>query len=270
MRPWLLALGLLGCASASTPGSGGDDGPAPADARVDVPPDACGDGDGDGVCDVVDACPGHDDGVDADADTVADGCDVCPMADDRVDVNLNSVPDCSELETFTANVKVVNGNYWRGWYTPTTHSSTNDNTLTGLYNNVVYNSYFVFPLPTVTATAVASVKLELELHVYTGDASETVSVWDVSTAPGTVETSGGSAAIHSDLMTGVQYGTGTLAVADANQVVSIPLPMATADVRLRLGGDFAVGLHNDTAPGHFRFSQASEARIARLVVEYLP
>lgn len=272
----LLAAALAGCASAGTPGAGDDDGGSGAvDARVDVPPDACLDTDGDGACDAVDACPGHDDRVDTDADTVADGCDLCPMADDRVDVNANMVPDCSELQMFSADVKVVGGNYWRGWYAPSSgHMSTNDNTMTGLYDNQVYNSYFVFTLPSLTATTVASVTLELEVHTYAGDAAtETLSVWDVSTAPGTLETSAGNATIHADLMTGATYGTYALSAADVGpaNVVSIPLAtQAATDVRLRLGSDFAVGLHNDTAPGNFRFSQAAEARVARLVVQYLP
>ena len=45
---------------------------------------------------------------------------------------------------------------------------------------------------------------------------------------------------------------------------------ANTDLKAKLGGEFVVGLHSDNAPGYVRFSAASEARIARLVIKYLP
>jgi hypothetical protein len=62
------------------------------DVPVDLPED-CADSDGDGVCDSVDACPGHDDTADEDGDTVPDGCDLCPGGDDREDEDDDGIPD---------------------------------------------------------------------------------------------------------------------------------------------------------------------------------
>ncbi|MCP3962331.1 MAG: DUF11 domain-containing protein [bacterium] len=78
----------------------------------------CSDADGDGVCNELDACPGHDDLADADGDSVPDGCDdcqgdnatgdddadgvcddldACPGFDDHADADGDSVPDGCDL-----------------------------------------------------------------------------------------------------------------------------------------------------------------------------
>lgn len=276
MRALLSAvLGITtACASATTPSAGGDDtSMGPVDASVDVPPDACPDTDNDSACNLVDKCPGFDDRVDSDADTFADGCDRCPGADDRIDLNTNTTPDCTELMTRTIDVKKVGANHWRGWQSNSaTHSSTNDNTITGVSGAGTYNSYFVFSLAGFTATAIDSITLELELERYeSGDASESFTVWDVSTATTTLETTGANATIFNDLQTGMSYGTQMAAANQVTQILQVTLnAQARTDLKLRLGGEFAVGLHLDTAPGYIRFSAAEEIRVARLVVKYLP
>ncbi len=68
-----------------------------ADVPADVPGD-CTDSDGDGVCDLVDACPGHDDRLDEDGDTVPDGCDLCPGGDDRLDEDGDGIPDMCDCD----------------------------------------------------------------------------------------------------------------------------------------------------------------------------
>ena len=254
--------------------TGGDDAP-PVDAMTQSP-DACLDTDLDTVCNHLDQCPGADDAIDADMDTIADGCDDCPGLDDRIDGNGNQIPDCSELMTKTVDLKVVGGNYWRGWYNAGgTHTSANDNTITGLNGTQNYNSYFVFTLG-FTATTVQSVTLELEKEEYSGDATETLSIWDVTTAPSTLEANAANATAgvttHNDLGSGTTYGTGTVtAAAAAGSVISIPLNAAAATaVQGKLGQDFAVGVHVDSQPGWVRFSMTTEARVARLVIKYLP
>jgi hypothetical protein len=237
---------------------------------IDAP---CSDTDTDGTCDAVDKCAGMDDRLDADSDTVPDGCDRCAGFDDRVDVNGNSVPDACDVQMRTVNVKQVGGNVWRGWHVGngSSHTTTNDNTITGDYQGGS-NSYFVFTLD-FTAHSIVTATLELELENYTStDASEAMSFWDVSTDAATVEQTGASVPIYTDLMSGTTYGTGTLVAANLNQVVSSQLNIAAGnDIKAKLGQDFVIGVHLVNAPpGFVRFSNASEARVARLVIRYLP
>ncbi|MGE0396669.1 MAG: hypothetical protein AB7T06_08135 [Kofleriaceae bacterium] len=269
----VLAL-AAGCASAGSETPGGDDQPM-VDAMV--PDEMCLDTDLDGVCNHIDKCPGADDAVDTDMDTIADGCDDCPGLDDLVDSNGNQIPDCTELMTAMIDVKKVGSNYWRGWYNASgAHTTVNDNTLTGLNNGVNYNSYFVFTL-NLAATTVQSVTLELEKETYTSsDATETLSTWDVTTPTTTLEANAPNATaglnVHNDLGSGTAFGTGTVDMAAAaGSVISIPLNAAAAtSVKAALGQDWAIGVHVDTQPGWVRFSMAAEARVARLVIKYLP
>lgn len=242
-------------------------------------PDACIDSDNDGVCNTQDVCAGHDDKVDADADTIADGCDVCPSADDRPDVNANSVPDCSELQTATINVKVVGSNVWRGWHASSgPHDTVNDNTLTGVFGGTTYNSYFTFTLAGFTASVVTKVTLELQMETYSSsDANETFSVWDVTSTASAVESTASSSTIFADLQSGTQYATAMATAAQLNQVLSIPLnAQAATDAKAKMGTDFTVGVHLDTAAGQtnyirFGHTPANEnPTINRVVVQYLP
>lgn len=115
--------------------------------------------------------------------------------------------------------------------------------------------------------------LELELESYTSsDATETLSVWDVSSEPATVEADGYDEDIYNDLMSGNQYGGLTVGAAFVGTVLSIPLnAQAATDVESALGGDFAVGIHLDTEPpGWIRFSADSEVRTQRILITYVP
>ena len=296
----MLVVGILtvGCASAGVPGPGDDD-PGiggGTDASVVVPADACPDLDLDTVCDADDVCPGFDDRLDADADSIPDGCDVCaagddrvdsdgdtiadacdacPGADDRVDANMNGVPDACDVQTRVIDLKKVGTNLWRGWHSSAGgHMSNNDNTMTGLYNATTYNSYFVFSLAGFAPGTIQSVTLELQLENYTGDASETFSVWDVTTPASSVENTETSAAIFNDLQSGVRYATATATSAQLGSILSIPLSaQAIADVTAKLGQDFVVGVHLDTAPGWIRFGHTGNdatPTVNRLRIEYLP
>ena len=290
MRAALFALiGLAACASAGSgnpTGAGDDDagpgGPGPGgpgeviDGSVDAPDAACLDTDLDGVCNTVDKCPGADDNVDTDADTIADGCDNCPGADDRIDANANQIPDCTELMTRTIDLKVVGGNYWRGWHASNNgHMSTNDNTLTGDFTGATYNSYYVFSFAGFTASSVASVTLEMQLELFDSpDATETFSIWDVTTDTNTLENSAGTAAIFQDLQSGTQYATAQAPKANVGQLLTIPLNAAAATaVKAKLGSEFAIGMHLDTAPTWIRFGHtgAGAAPVTtRLVIKYTP
>lgn len=275
MRLFAVAAALAaGCASAGSEAPNGDDTPMADAMTVD---EACLDTDLDGVCNHLDKCPGADDAVDTDMDTVADGCDDCPGLDDRVDNNANMIPDCTELMTKMIDLKIVGSNKWRGWYNAAgSHASDNDNTITGLNGTQNYNSYFVFTLG-FTASTVASVTFEVEKENYSsGDATETISIWDVTTPPATLEADPANttvgAQVHADLQSGTTYGTGMVQMsAPTGSVISVPLNAAAATaVKAALGGDFAIGVHVDTQPGWVRFSATIETRVARLVIKYLP
>lgn len=277
MRSWLsLSLILGGCASAGHPDPNGDNPDAMKLADANLTPDACLDNDSDGTCNAVDKCPGKDDRMDADSDTVPDGCERCPGMDDRIDLNMNMTPDCAELMTRTIDIKKVGTNYWRGWHANATasHDTANDNTITGTTGSSIYNTYYVFSLVGFTATTISEVKLELEMESYSGDASEVISIWDVSTPAATVEqTAGVNVAIHNDLGTGHKYGMATVTAASTGAATPVSFMLdaqAATDLKAKLGSDFVVGAHLDVTPGYVRFSAAQEARVARLVIKYLP
>ena len=272
MRAALALMLVAACANSNSGTPSGDDGGDDGDDGMPLPTQ-CVDIDRDGVCNAVDICPGADDALDSDADTIPDGCDDCPGVDDRIDANTNSIPDCTEVLTKTIDLKIVGGNNWRGWHSNgATHTAGNDNTATGESDGAVYNSYFIFPLAGITATSVQSVTLELELELYGGAATETFSVWDVTSAPSDVENSTNSSTIFPDLQSGTKYGMNTLTAAQLNQVIATPLsPAAATDVKAHLGQDFAVGVHLDTAAGTFvRFSANGELRHHKLVIAYVP
>jgi hypothetical protein len=289
------ALGLAACGVVKDPNAG-----------VDAP---CADSDSDGVCDTEDVClagddsvdtdadtianacdkcPGFDDKADADSDTVPNGCDMCAGFDDRTDLNGNSIPDGCDVQTKTIDLKAVPDmstppvlNYWRGWHSKSDtlvygHTASNDNMLTGFSGTTEYNSYVVFPLEGFAAFSIVSVTLEIEAEAYNSvDPSETFSVWDVSTPPDMVETLS-TQAIFDDLSTGMMYGMKEVPMTPAPAgVQTITLSaQAAIDLQAKLGQDFAIGLHVDTATataqGWLRFAGGNEPRVARLIVRYLP
>lgn len=285
-----LTVCLVACAQA---GSGSPNGTGDDESTLDGGPtgnrdantgsgtgsgQTCPDTDGDGVCNADDKCAGFDDNVDTDADTVADGCDQCPGRDDRVDANMNGMPDCTEAQTKTFTVKVVNGNYWRGWIslsgTSASHQPTLDNTFTGgISGTPIYNSYFVFPLTGFTASTILDVTLRLQVQGFEmgNNDTETISVWDVTTPSDQVENTAGSAAIHQDLQSGIKYGMFDAKATDIGNVLTTVLNAdAAAGVKAHLGQDFTIGCHLDTFPGYLLFSSNSEVQTHELVVRYLP
>lgn len=274
---------VLGCASAGVPQVGGDDTgggddapPVDAMESIDAIIPGCADDDSDTVCNDVDKCAGHPDSVDADTDTVADGCDRCPGVDDRPDINANQTPDCLEYMTRTIPLKQVGGNLWRGWHSTTGgHTADNENTITGQSGAGFYNSYFVFPLTGFAASSIREITLQLQLEAYTsGDATETFSVWDVTTPAATVETTASDINIYNDLMMGTQYGSLATNAGQLMQLLSIPLNATAAmHATQKLNADFVVGVHLDTAPGWIRFGHTganATPTTIQIVIKYLP
>lgn len=209
---------------------------------------------------VIDFCGDPD----CNSNGVADACDI--SAGSSEDCNTNGVPDECDLasdETFTA--------IHRGWWpSQGQHESTNNNTFTGHSASSVTNSYFIFLL--TDGRSVNQATLRLEVEGYFGiDPFETITVYDVSTAPAVLEASGTNPAIFEDLQSGTVYATFNVTPADVGQILEIPLnPSAVSDMGAA-SGFFAVGLHASTisliqtAEG-VRFSGGSEPRVHELVV----
>ncbi len=164
----------------------------------------------------------------------------------------------------------------RGWWRNTgNHTSNNNNTLTGQTSATnQYNSYFIFDLAGVSGTVItAALKMEIENYGGT-DISESMSVWDVSTAAATLEANGNSVPIYTDLMSGNTYGPFVVALTDKGKVLDIPLnAQAVTDINAALGGKFSVGMHVDSLGGAgsewVRFSASNEVRTHQLVIGVL-
>jgi hypothetical protein len=173
-------------------------------------------------------------------------------------------------------VEIIKDAVERGWWkNDGLHIAGNDNTLTGQTNSTSkYNSYFIFDLAGVTGTVVTA-KLKMEIENYqSADPSESMSVWDVSTAAATLDANGSDVGIYNDLMTGNSYGIFVVNAADKNTTLDIQLnPQAVSDLNAALGGTFSVGLHVDTAMGvgsqWVRFSMGNEMRTHQLVLNVL-
>jgi hypothetical protein len=177
---------------------------------------------------------------------------------------LQTDTDCNPIpHTFNA----VNRGWWKA---DGAHTSGNNNTLTG-QSSSLYNSYFSFVLTGVTGTVI-SAELVLEIESYTSpDASETISVWDVSTPAATLEATGTSVPIYTDLMTGNTYGTSIVLSSEVGSLKTIPLSaQAVTDINAAMGGDFSVGCSNSTVVSTgsewVRFSASSEARTHQLII----
>lgn len=170
----------------------------------------------------------------------------------------------------------------RGWYSSTgEHPSANLNTLTGLCYDCgsgESRSFFVFDVPNFTGT-VSAVTLQLEHEAFTSlHTTETIQVWDVTTAVSTLVAGGtGLVSIFNDLGSGTSFGTHALSASTVNTIRNIPLASAVnVLVQNARGARFAVGvrestLSTQTAAHEFvRFSASSEARSHNIVVTVIP
>lgn len=110
----------------------------------------------------------------------------------------------------------------------------------------VDRNFFVFDLqPTEATVSKAELVLKFNGAAYESeDASETYSLFDVSTDPDTLVAGGdgtpGLGAIWDDLGSGHRYGSRTFTAADQGTIVRIPLD-ATARLQAAAGGKFAIG-----------------------------
>jgi hypothetical protein len=149
----------------------------------------------------------------------------------------------------------------------------NKNTLTGFSSGTEYNSYFSFDLSGVTGTVV-SAQLALEQQMYYGaDASETASIWDVSTNADVLSATSQSIAIFLDLQSGTQYGTLTGSPDTTGTIITTTLnAQAVSALNAARGSKFSVGLHLATLSGQMqnaeglRFSASAEPRMNQLIL----
>jgi hypothetical protein len=185
----------------------------------------------------------------------------------------------------------------RGWWNATgEHQPDNQNTFTGYIpapTDAEFRSYFRFDLTgdVEDATVIESVTLRLEYMPadfgnpaggwFTPDATETYSIWDVSTDATTLDSEANptlgtaNVAVFTDIGTGTSYATGTLQETDQGTIITIPLnASAVAGVLAALGGSFAVGMTNDTIDttraenDGFRFANGNDSWTHQLVVRY--
>ena len=173
-----------------------------------------------------------------------------------------------------------------GWYNVSgTHIAQIDNYIVGAGNGTLYHNFFVFDLTSVTGLVV-SASLELynpdnilpALKGYISpDATESYTLYDVSTPIATVQASNVGAAgqaVYNDLGSGVDFGQMTVSAADNGSIVSIVLNAAGLDaLNAALGGQFALGGALTTLGGAdteyvFGFSVAlGNPDVRRLVIE---
>ena len=142
----------------------------------------------------------------------------------------------------------------RGWWNDLgDHDAANANTVTGFCNSQcadapgrTMNSFFTFDTSGVT-TVVEGAVLRLFVQGFNSDtATETVSVWDVSTDAATLAASGaGNTVVYNDLMSGVSYGSAAIGAANVNGSVDIPLS-AEAVAAINATGMFSVGMNNSS------------------------
>ncbi len=171
--------------------------------------------------------------------------------------------------TSSSTLGAVNRGWWNSYGS---HSSTNDNTFTGRIDSRDYNSYFTFDVSDVDPASDLVLRLELESW-WSPDASETVTVYDVSTPAAMLEASGTNVAIYTDLETGSSYATAVIHRTEVGTVIDMPLNAQAVGDFNSVSDFFSVAVSVDSLT-HFtgneglRFSGRSEPRIHLLVADH--
>jgi RHS repeat-associated protein len=132
-----------------------------------------------------------------------------------------------------------------GWWDNTGyHSSTNPNYVVGTYNTTQYHNFLVFDLTGVTNhVTAASLQLTNPAGGYLGDATETYTLFDVSTPISSLTASGsGQVGIFNDLGSGTSYGSRVVSAAANGTTIEIALNAAgVAAINAAAGGKIALG-----------------------------
>jgi len=136
---------------------------------------------------------------------------------------------------------------------------------------VTHRAFFVFSIPDFEGT-VSEVTFRLEIEGLTGDVSETIGFYDVSTnIPVLLDASGDWPAIYADLGEGTQYATHTVSTVHVNTVRTILLSSAAnSDVALARGDDFAIGVAVTSIEGDYEqyvdFAEYGETSVQSLQI----
>lgn len=287
------------------PLDGGDDDAGPFDGGDDADPFDGGDGGDAGSPDAgpVPECtpastrcaPGADvvqtcdvSGVWVDTETCDGRCDdangTClePTCDDQLHNGAETGIDCggADCPACTATF-VLDATDVGNWNDLDAHNV--GNTLTGWCvgcsgTSLESRAYLVFDLSEVTGT-ITEVRLLLRPNTYnSGDASEALAVYDVSTALATVKSgSNGTAGVFTDLGSGELLGQSTLTSASVDAVVEVPFDAnGIAFIEgARPAGQVAVGLSGASlsrgqSNEWMKFDAALADRLRRLVVTVEP
>ncbi|MDC0937224.1 hypothetical protein OAS39_13145 [Pirellulales bacterium] len=158
----------------------------------------------------------------------------------------------------------------QGWWSDTRNANnSSDNYALGSTGR----NFFTFDLGSLAGT-VASATLELRRYSYTGNATETIEFFDVSTDAATLNNNTGtSVAIYDDLGTGTSYGQFEVSnIGSSFELLHFHLnAAAVADINGASGGFFSIGGSLTTNDGDdFVFGQSNGDGIQRLVVEVVP
>jgi hypothetical protein len=159
------------------------------------------------------------------------------------------------------------------WSATLANADNNTSYQTGNSAGSITRSFFTFDLSglNLSGQQVTGATLELRRYGYSGDASETVQFFDVSTAAATLNNNTGtSATIFNDLGTGTSYGAFSISSSGlTTDLLSFALnSSARADITGAAGGFFSIGGTCDTCSTSQNFFQASSGTgIQRLVVQ---
>jgi hypothetical protein len=159
------------------------------------------------------------------------------------------------------------------WSATLANADNNTNYQTGNTAGSITRSFFTFDLSglNLSGQQITSATLELRRYGYTGDATETVQFFDVSTAAATLNNNtGASPAIFNDLGTGTSYGAFSISSSGlTTDLLSFALNSgARTDIAAGAGGFFSIGGTCDTCARSQNFFQTSSGTgIQRLVVE---
>jgi hypothetical protein len=159
------------------------------------------------------------------------------------------------------------------WSATLANADNNTSYQTGNSAGSITRSFFTFDLSglNLSGQQVTAATLELRRYGYSGDASETVQFFDVSTAAATLNNNTGtSATIFNDLGTGTSYGAFSISSSGlTTDLLSFGLnASALANVAAAAGSFFSIGGTCDTCSTSQNFFQASSGTgIQRLVVQ---
>jgi hypothetical protein len=132
-----------------------------------------------------------------------------------------------------------------GWWDNTgDHSASNKNYVAGQSLPDIFRNYFVFNLGTVNQPIVsAQLRLFNPIGGYSGDSTETFTLFDVSTSLATLQASGsGQVGIFNDLGSGTIYGAQNFQESDEREFKAVPMNSSgVSAINAALGGQLAFG-----------------------------